>query len=180
MAVLLTDRRLSPELAEWAASRIAHVGAAGFGPCSAVGIASRGQLAAVAVWHDFQPRHGTLQVSIASATPSWANRHIFGRVLALAFEQTWGNQAVWIDKVWAAMPSDAPRTIEFNVAIGFKREATLRHHYGRGRHAVIASMMSWEFKRLYRSGHVLPTPPLHDVRDTLSADAKAEAEGVHA
>jgi hypothetical protein len=151
MAVLLTDRRLSPELAEWASARTPHVGSAGYGHCWAVGIALRGELAAVAVWHDFQPQHGTVQISLASATPRWANRHTFARVLALAFETTWGHDAVWIDKVWAAMPSDIPRTIEFNAAIGFKREATLRHHYGRGRHAVIASMMSWEFKRLYRS-----------------------------
>ena len=179
MATLLTDKRLSPELSEWAASRIEHVGSAGFGPCWAVGIAVRGQLAAVAVWSDFQPRHGTLQISLASATPRWANRHTFGRVLGLAFDQPWGREAVRIDKVWAAMPSDVPRTIEFNVAIGFKREATLRHHYGRGRHAIITSMMSWEFRRLYRS-EMRPNAAADNVSDVRLANAKSDRETVYA
>jgi hypothetical protein len=156
VSVLLTDRRLSPELAEWAAARISHVGSAGFGPCSAVGIAVRGQLAAVAVFHDFQPAFGTIQISLASATPRWANRHTFGRVLGLAFEQNWGREAVRIEKVWSAMPSSHPRVIDFNVAVGFKKEGTLRHHFGRGNHAIITSMMSWEFRRLYRSEKVRP------------------------
>lgn len=180
MAVLLTDRRLSPELAEWAASRIAHVGAAGFGPCSSVGIAMRGELAAVAVWHDFQPQHGTLQVSLASATPRWANRHTFGRILGLAFEQPWGVRPVWIRKVWSSMPSSNPRVIDFNIAMGFKREAVLRHHFGHNEHAVITSILAGEFRAKYRRRHVLPTPPLHDVRDTLPANAEAAAERVHA
>lgn len=155
MSVLLTDRRLSPELADWAAARIPHVGDAGFGACWAVGIALRGELAAVVVWNDFQPAFGTIQVSIASATPRWATRPIFGRLLGLAFEQPWGRDGVTIEKVWSTMPSDAGRVLEFNEAIGFKREATLRHHFGRGRHAVISSMMSWEFRRHYRHAAAL-------------------------
>jgi hypothetical protein len=101
VATLLTDRRLSPELAEWAAARIEHVGSAGFGPCWACGVALQGKLAAVVVWHDYYPAFGTLQLSIASVNPRWANRHTFGRVLALAFDQPWGVQATQIEKVWS-------------------------------------------------------------------------------
>lgn len=151
MAVLLTDRRLSAELAEWASARVPHVGAAGFGPCSAVGIALQGELAAVVVWHDFQPRHGTVQLSMASATPAWINRAVVGRILGLAFEAPWGRDAVQIRKVWVAIPSTAVRTIRLNEALGLKREATLRQHFYPHVHAVICSIMQGEFKRLYRS-----------------------------
>lgn len=159
MSTLLTDKRLSPELSEWAASRIPHVGSAGFGPCWAVGVALHGKLAAVVVFSEFYPAFGTLQLSIASANPRWANRHNFGRILGLAFDQPWGNGGTQIEKVWCAMPSSSPRVLAFNSAVGFKREATLRHHFGRNNHAVIASMMKWEYWRLYRErpGRLAPS-----------------------
>ena len=150
MAVLLTDRRLSPELADWCAARIPHVGAAGFGPNWSVGVALHGELAAVVTFHDYYPAFGTLQLSIASANPRWANRNAFGRILALAFDQPWGRNGTQIEKVWCAMPSANERVLAFNSAVGFKREAVLRHHFGRGNHAVIASMMKWEYWAKYR------------------------------
>src|SRR4051812_19479332 len=111
MSVLLTDRKLSPELAQWAALRIQHVGELGFGPNWSVGVALRGELVAVTVFHDFQPVHGTLQLSMASATPVWINRRIIGRILALVFEQRWGREGVQVRKLWVAIPSTAVRTI---------------------------------------------------------------------
>ena len=60
---LLLDPAHSAELAAWAAARIEHVGAAGFGECWAIGVAARGSLLAVAVLHDWQPGCGTVQLS---------------------------------------------------------------------------------------------------------------------
>lgn len=187
MSVLLTDRRLSPELAEWAAARMNHVGDVGFGPCWAVGIALRGKLAAVVVYSEFQPRCGTVQVSLASDTPRWANRHTLGRVLGLAFEQNWGREAVRIEKVWTSTPSTLPRVVEFNVGIGFTREAVLRHHYGRGKHAIITSMMRTEYAKLYRSEYAKlyrskrakPGLVRNDPADVRAGDAKADRELIH-
>lgn len=149
MAALLTDRRLSPELAAWAAARIDHVGERGFGPCWAIGVALYGELVAVIVFHDFQPQHGTIQLSMTSATPAWINRRVIGRILALAFDQTWGPDPVWIRKVWVAIPSDAERTIRLNEALGLRREATLRHHLAPGRHAIICSILANEYRARY-------------------------------
>jgi RimJ/RimL family protein N-acetyltransferase len=52
------------------------------------------------------------------------------------------------------MSSTNPRVIDFNLAIGFKREATLREHFGPKDHAVITSMLRPEFRRLYRHAEV--------------------------
>jgi hypothetical protein len=75
MATLLTDRRLSAELSQWGAARIPHVGAAGFGPNWTIGVALHGKLAAVVVWHDFQPQHGTIQLSSTWQSVSREKRH---------------------------------------------------------------------------------------------------------
>jgi hypothetical protein len=149
MAVLLTDRRLSPELAEWAASRIAHVGAAGFGPNWSIGVALAGKLAAVVTFHDFQPAHGTVQLSMASVDPRWINRHTVGRLLGLAFDAPWGREGVLIRKVWVAIPSTAVRTIRLNEALGLRREATLRHHLAPNVHAIICSILRHEYRARY-------------------------------
>jgi hypothetical protein len=150
MATLLTDRRLSAELSQWGAARIPHVGAAGFGPNWTIGVALHGKLAAVVVWHDFQPQHGTIQLSMASITPAWINRAVVGRILGLAFETPWGREAVDIRKVWVAIPSSAERTIRLNEALGLRREATLRHHFGPAVHTVICGIMRHEFRVKYR------------------------------
>src|SRR3954469_20422266 len=149
MSVLLTDRKLSPELAHWAAMRTPHVGELGYGPNWSVGVALQGELVAVVVFHDFQPQHGTIQLSMASATPRWINRRIVGRILGLAFEQTWGLQRVQIRKVWVAIPSTAERTIKLNEALGLRREGTLRHQYAHGVHAVICSILASEYRAYY-------------------------------
>jgi len=153
MATLLTDKRLSPELAEWAAARTPHVGSAGYGPAWAVGIALQGKLAAVVVWHDFQPQHGTVQLSMASDNPRWINREVIGRLLGLAFLEPWGREAVQIRKVWVAIPSTAERTIRLNEALGLKREATLRHHFAPGVHTVICSILRHEYVAKYCRQH---------------------------
>ena len=51
------------------------------------------------------------------------------------------------NKLWTAMPHTRERAIRFNLGIGMKREAVLRHHFGPKAHAVICSMMRDEWAR---------------------------------
>lgn len=142
---LLHGPELTEALAAWAAERIPMVGAAGFGPCWAVGVVRDDALAAVVVYHDWQEEHGTIQLSCAADTPQWASRHVVAEILRLAFRgPTWTNR-----KVWAASPSTNQRAIRFNQGIGMKQEAILRHHYAKGVHSVICSMLAEEFSRRY-------------------------------
>jgi len=129
---LIHGPAMTAGLAEWAAARMPHV--AGFGPCWAVGVVRRDALAAVAVFHDYQPEGGTTQVSMAAETPRWASRPVVAAILGAAFSGRLGQP---VRKVWSAMASGNARAIRFNLGIGFKREAVLRHHFAHGVHAVI-------------------------------------------
>lgn len=143
---LIYGAELTDHLAAWAADRIPHVGAAGFGPCWATGVVRGDELAAVVIYHDWQPEAGTVQVSIAADTPRWASRPVIAALLALPFSGGLGSP---IRKVWACMASPNERALRFNAGIGFKREAVLRHHFAHGVHAVITSMLHREYARAY-------------------------------
>ena len=121
------------------------------------------------VYHDWQPRAGTVQLSMAAETPRWVSRGTVGRILGLAFERPWDSGPV--RKVWVAVPSESPRVVAFNAALGLKREATLRHHYADGVHAVVLSIMRREW--LARYG---PSPPAVQTPTRLScAETKIPA-----
>jgi RimJ/RimL family protein N-acetyltransferase len=132
------------DVAAWVAERIPHVGAGvGFGPCRAIAVARDGVMAAGVVFHDWQPRSGTMQISCAAASPRWASRQVIKTLLAYPFDKA-GAQ-----KIWVAIPHDNERAIRFNKGIGMKQEAVLRHHFGAKRHAVILSMLKREYEVQY-------------------------------
>lgn len=144
-----TDR-----LATWCARRIPHVGLDGdgrhlFGECWAVGVMRGGRLAAAVVFSDYHPGYGTVQLSCAAARPGlarWAMPDVLGAILGAAFE---GKLGAPVRKVWTATPSTAKGVVKFNAHVGFKQEAVLREHYAPKVHAVICSMMAYEWKRRY-------------------------------
>jgi len=131
------------EIAEWVAWRIPHVRGMSFGPCTAIGVASGGNLIAGVVYHDWCPQFSTVQISIAASSPLWARRETIYALLHYPFRQAGAFKA------WCAIPIDQKRTLKANSHIGFKREGVLAHHFGRGRHAVITRMLDPDFKRQY-------------------------------
>ena len=135
-------------LAKWCAARIPAVGEYGFGNCKAVGVVSgndpadlSAKMLAVIVYHEYMPHLGTCQISFAAASPKWATRQTVRTLLAVPFLQ------YKVRKVFTVTPSDNERALRLNAGLGFTREATLRHHYGKRRHAVIYSMMANEFRQ---------------------------------
>ena len=134
------------EIAEWVALSIPHVGEDGFGPCSAIGIATNDKLVGGMVYHDYQPKCGTIQLSMAAIHPCWARPHIIKGLLEYPFE------GLGVFKVWTATPLDGERAIQTNRRVGFTREATLAHHFGHKRHAVIMRMLKPDFYRRYGNG----------------------------
>ena len=132
-------------LAAWAAKRIPHVGEAGFGPCTAIGIASGpdsdDKLLGVCVFHDAQEQAGTIQLSMVATTPKWATRPVISALLYYPFVQLGAN------KVWTATPIHNVRALRFNKGIGFRQDGVLREHFGKGEHAVICSMLRKEYMR---------------------------------
>jgi hypothetical protein len=138
------DEHLRAVLAEWAASRIPHVGGAGFGPCEALGVMSgeegdpKSRILAVAVFHEHV--YGTVQVSCAADSPRWATPGVLRRLLGYVFEQ------LECRKMWVAIPLSNGRAIRFNKGIGLRQEATLRQHFGRREPAVVLSMLDHEYR----------------------------------
>lgn len=66
-------------VAGWVAERLSPAG--GYGPSRSIGVVSRDNLIAGAVFHNYDPKAGVIEVSIASSDPSWLSR----RVLAALF-----------------------------------------------------------------------------------------------
>lgn len=137
--------------AGWAANRLEHVGAQGFGPCVAIGVSTgvteTDRLLAVVVFHDFQVRAKTVQISCASVSPMWAHPDTLRALLRYPFEQ--------LDcfKVWVAIPHTNERAIRFNEhALGMRREAVIRHQFGPKLHAHILGMTRHEWARKWKEG----------------------------
>ena len=133
---------------KWAASRIERIGTVErFGPFVALGVATGNtatdRLMAVAVFHDDQPQYGHCQISMAAADPRWASKQTIKALLSVPFIQ-WQYQ-----KVWVAVPHTSERVLRFVKAIGFLPEATLKDHFGRGTHAVIARLSYGHYERIY-------------------------------
>lgn len=134
------------ELAAWAAAQMPHVAEDGFGACKAIGVAVAGKPAAAVIYHNWTKRYGVCEVSIAAVDPRWATRGTIRALLSVPFEQ-YGCR-----KIYATIPTDNPRAIRLITGdgrrngLGFKRDGVLRHHFAKGRHAAIFSMMRSEYE----------------------------------
>lgn len=144
MKILYGDAWVSDEITEWVAKRIPHLGPYGFnGRTVALGvIGDGGEPLAGVVFHDWQEQFGTIQLSMAAASPRWATRSIVRQLLSYPFLQ------VRVRKVWTVTPAKNVRAIRFNKGIGFKQEAVLARHFGDD-HAVVCRMFDHDYKRLY-------------------------------
>lgn len=134
------------EVAAWVASRVGHVGTAGFGPCVAIGVVRDAEIVAGVVYHDYQimPDWRTMQLSMAASSPRWVSRETLQGLLAYPFGQA------GVQKLWTATPHDNERALKFNRGVGFRQEAVLRRHFGPKRHAVICSMLAVEWAKRWR------------------------------
>lgn len=128
-------------LAKWVASQIPHVSE--FGPSRAIGIMDDDRILGAIVYHDYQPLYRTCQISMASSSPKWCTKRVVKDILAFPFIQYGCN------KVWTATPHTSERVIKFNLALGFRREATLKDHFGPKSHAVICEMHQKYFLNRY-------------------------------
>lgn len=111
-----------------------------FGPCKAIAIAAGNRPLGGVVYSDYHPTHGTVQMSIATVSPMWAQRGVIYALLSVPFDQ------YGCFKVWAVTALDNLRAKRLLERIGMKSEATLRHQYGRGRHGKFYSMTAPEFR----------------------------------
>lgn len=127
------------EIAAWVAGKIPG---ASFGPCAAIGMASPSgaKFWGGVVYHDYIPSLGLCSVSIAAVTPRWATPGTVRALLSVPFQQ------YGVRKLYATIRDDNERSKKLCAGLGFTREATLRHHFGHKRHALVYSMMAPEYE----------------------------------
>ncbi len=104
-------------------------------------------MAAGVVFHDWQPEFQTIAFSIAADSPIWTAPPIVRALLSYPFEQ------LGVNKLWTATPIQNDRAWKLAKVLKFTREATLRHHFGHKKHAVINSMMRDEYQQFYGDKH---------------------------
>lgn len=132
----------SQAVADWVTAQVPYVSS--FGDCQAIGVLSKeGALIAGVVYSDYQPDYGTIQLSIAAISPMWARRENISGLLAYPFDQ------LGIFKAWTSARADNAKAIRSTQHIGFRREAILAHHYGKGLHAHVFRMLEPDYRRLY-------------------------------
>jgi RimJ/RimL family protein N-acetyltransferase len=132
------------QVADWVAERIPDVDGDGFGDCRAIGVLSdRGQIICGVVFHDYAPIAKTMQLSIAASNPMWARKETIKQLLSYPFGQ------LNIFKCWITIPHDNLMSLRMTEHIGFKYEATMRHQFGKDRHAVLKRMFKPDYEELY-------------------------------
>lgn len=132
-------------LAKWAGQRMPHVGADGFPHGSkAIGVATgqteHDQLLAVVVYHNYVESYGICEVSIAAASPRWAQRGVIKALLSVPFDQ------YGLNKLYGTVHSANHRACKLISGLGFKREAVLRSHFGPRQHAAVFGMLRREYE----------------------------------
>ena len=129
----------------WVAERILDVAGIGFSQGKAIGVVSAdsSKLIAGVVYNEYQPEFKTMQLHIAADNPMWARKEIIHDLLAYPFIQ------LDIFKAWVSIVEDNWKSLKMTDHVGFRTEATLRHHFGKNRHAVIKIMLKPNFKCLY-------------------------------
>jgi len=138
------------EVARWVAERIPAMNGneKPFGHCSAIGVLDRdGNPAAGVIYHDYVPEYDTMGLSMAASSARWATKGIVLALLHYPFRQV---QPRPIYRLWTLTAESNERALRFNKGVGFVREATLAHHFGKRKHAVICRMLRPDYETLRR------------------------------
>ena len=104
----------------WVAKRI---GINGFGTSTAIGVQQNGQLIAGAVFHDYRPKNGQIEASIASDSPRWATRSVLYSLFAYPFIQCDANRLL------VTCDESNDKAMKMNKQLGFTPEGILRQMY---------------------------------------------------
>ncbi len=129
-------------ISKWVSDLIPH--ADDFGPCVTIGVTNdKEELIAGIVYNSYQPKYGTIELSMAAVSPMWAKKEIIAELLRYPFEQ------LGCYKVYTVTPAENEKALKVNAHIGFKREAILASHFGKNRHAVIMRMLLPDYLRLF-------------------------------
>ncbi len=107
------------DVAAWVLARIPHMNS--FSDYAAIGVVNEaGGLVAGAVYHEYHPDVGDIQVAFAADDPRWAQKGTIAGILAFPFYQ------LGCVRVTALCGKSNRRTRRFVEGIGFKLEGVVR------------------------------------------------------
>jgi len=107
--MLLTGHDIA--LSRWAGDRL---GIADFGPCATIGVIARGELVAVAVFHQY--RHPNIEISFVTANKRWATPQTVWGIMRYPFIQ------LGCKRLTAITTAMNQSTRTFLCRLGFKQE----------------------------------------------------------
>lgn len=128
-------------VAAWVAARVSHVGAEGFGPCVALGVADTNlnPIGGV-VFHDWAPHYASIQISIAATNPKWLTRNIVSEILRYPFA------GLKVQRLTAITPPDKAASVwRFLTKLGFREEGRVRKGLGT-EDAVVWGLLASEWR----------------------------------
>lgn len=157
-------------IAPWVASMIPELRTS-FGPCAAIGVVDdEGSIIAGAVYHDYMPHAGVVQMSVAALPHSgWLTRETIRRCWSFPF------QYLQCQMIIMVVPYEQERILR-QLAVGGFAFVQMPRLMGRNRHAVIATLTEedWAKNPLYRlpkpAPHPLDLPEFLDRRHELHSE----------
>lgn len=118
---------------------------AGFERYSTMGIVRGERLIGGVVFHDWQEKYGTVQISAAGMHGRWLTRPVINAVFHFVFDLLGAKVAN------ANSPADNPPSVTMNRGI-FANEAVVQHMFGPGvsGHVFTMTEIEWRNSRLYK------------------------------
>lgn len=110
-----------------------------FGPCLAVGIVRDNSLVAGLVYHDWRPRQGDVQMTIASRSPRWASRGVLRWVLQYPFVE------LECRRISLTVRADNTRSQRLVTGLGFVEEGRRREFFAPGVDCIEYGLMREEW-----------------------------------
>lgn len=143
----------TPEIKAWVENKLPNVD--DFGLCEGIGVLSSNRLICGVIYHNYRPKYGSIEMSIASISPMWARKENIKAFLDYPFKQ------LGCYRVYACIEFDNDRAQKTVGHIGFKREAICHSMFGKGKHGVVMRMLKPDYDKLYgdkclKANHQLP------------------------
>ena len=138
-----TSSEQNAALRSWICDRITPRPTITEGECIAIVSDDGSRLYAGAIYHDWRPDTGLMELTAGSKAPGvyWAKPDVLAAMLHYPFRQ------LGVRKLVVHIPEGNERAQRFAKGAGMVRECLLRHHYGWKQHAIVWSMMDREYAR---------------------------------
>ena len=120
-----------------------------FGPCGTLGIFNNDRLIAGIIFHEWQPRYGTMEITAAATSPAWLTKRSIREIMAICFDQHQCQQ------IFSRMAIDNERAVQIYKFLGFN-SVLLPNMRGSGKHEwlMLLTRDQWKANKLSKAHHV--------------------------